>query len=145
MGLLLFILQSEQAFLLLKNMNISRIDHLVLTVQDISRTCEFYATVLGMEVITFGENRWALKFGQQKLNLHQVGHGFEPKAQRPTVGAIDLCLITDISLDEVMEHLVKSGVAIEAGIVQRTGAMGEISSIYIRDPDGNLVEIAHYL
>jgi catechol 2,3-dioxygenase-like lactoylglutathione lyase family enzyme len=144
MGLLLFILQSEQAFLLLKNMNISRIDHLVLTVQDISRTCEFYATVLGMEVVTFGENRRALKFGQQKLNLHQVGHEFEPKAQRPTAGAIDLCLITDVPLGEVMEHFVKCGVAIEAGIVQRTGAMGEISSVYIRDPDGNLVEISNY-
>jgi len=87
-------------------MKISRIDHLVLTVQDIQQTCEFYAKVLGMEVVTFSENRKALKFGQQKLNLHQVGHEFEPKAKHPTPGAIDLCLITDTLLQEIRVHLI---------------------------------------
>jgi catechol 2,3-dioxygenase-like lactoylglutathione lyase family enzyme len=125
-------------------MQLSHIDHLVLTVQDLEKTCEFYVRVLGMEEITFGENRKALKFGQQKLNLHQVGHEFEPKAIRPTSGAIDLCLITETPLEDVKLHLEKCGVAIEMGIVPRTGAMGAIDSIYIRDPDGNLIEIAHY-
>ena len=87
-------------------MKISRIDHLVLTVQDIQQTCEFYAKVLGMEVVTFSENCKALKFGQQKLNLHQVGHEFEPKAKHPTPGAIDLCLITDTPLQEIRVHLI---------------------------------------
>lgn len=125
-------------------MNISGIDHLVLTVQDIQQTCEFYTNVLGMEVITFSENRKALKFGQQKLNLHQVGHEFEPKAKHPTPGAIDFCLITDTPLQEIRVHLNNCGVIIESGIVPRTGAMGAIASLYIRDPDGNLVEIANY-
>jgi catechol 2,3-dioxygenase-like lactoylglutathione lyase family enzyme len=125
-------------------MNISRIDHLVLTVQDIQQTCEFYAKVLGMEVVTFSGNRKALKFGQQKLNLHQVGHEFEPKARHPTPGAIDLCLITNTPLQEIKVHLKNCGVAIESGIVPRTGAIGAIASLYIRDPDGNLVEIANY-
>jgi len=97
-----------------------------------------------MEVVTFSENRKALKFGQQKLNLHQVGHEFEPKAKHPTPGAIDLCLITDTPLQEIRVHLNNCGVIIESGIVPRTGAMGAIASLYIRDPDGNLVEIANY-
>jgi catechol 2,3-dioxygenase-like lactoylglutathione lyase family enzyme len=125
-------------------MKISHIDHLVLTVQDIEKTCEFYTQVLGMEVVTFGDRRKALKFGQQKLNLHQVGHEFEPKAKRPTSGAIDLCLITETPLEEVKLHLENCGVVIELGIVPRTGAVGAIDSIYIRDLDGNLIEIAHY-
>lgn len=125
-------------------MKISRIDHLVLTVQDIQQTCEFYVKVLGMEVVTFSENRKALKFGQQKLNLHQVGHEFEPKAKYPTPGSIDLCLITNTPLPEIKVHLKNCGVAIESGIVPRTGAMGAIASLYIRDPDGNLLEIANY-
>jgi catechol 2,3-dioxygenase-like lactoylglutathione lyase family enzyme len=124
-------------------MNIDRVDHLVLTVQDISRTCEFYQQVLGMEVVTFGENRKALKFGHQKLNLHGVGYELEPKALRPTVGAIDLCLISNTPLQEVIAHLNLCGVAVDLGIVERTGAMGMIRSIYIRDPDGNLIEIAN--
>jgi catechol 2,3-dioxygenase-like lactoylglutathione lyase family enzyme len=124
-------------------MKIDRIDHLVLTVQDISRTCEFYQRVLGMDVVTFGENRKALKFGHQKLNLHGVGHELEPKALLPTVGAIDLCLITHTPLQEVVTHLNLCNVAIELGIVERTGAMAGIRSVYIRDPDGNLIEIAN--
>jgi catechol 2,3-dioxygenase-like lactoylglutathione lyase family enzyme len=125
-------------------MKISHLDHLVLTVQDIEKTCEFYTQVLGMEAVTFGEQRRALKFGQQKLNLHLIGHEFEPKAKQPTTGAIDFCLVTETSLEEVKLHLEEWGVAIELGIVPRTGAMGAIDSIYIRDPDGNLIEIAQY-
>jgi catechol 2,3-dioxygenase-like lactoylglutathione lyase family enzyme len=125
-------------------MNISRIDHLVLTVQDIEKTCEFYTQVLGMEVVVFGNNRKALKFGQQKLNLHQIGQEFEPKAKHPTPGAIDLCLITEIPLSEVINHLEQCSVPIEAGIMPRTGAIGVIASLYIRDPDHNLIEIANY-
>jgi catechol 2,3-dioxygenase-like lactoylglutathione lyase family enzyme len=120
------------------------IDHLVLTVRDIATTCEFYANVLGMQVITFGDNRKALQFGQQKLNLHQAGQEFEPKAACPTPGAIDLCLITQTPLPQVIEHLQSCGVTLETEIVPRTGAMGDIDSVYFRDPDGNLLEVSTY-
>jgi catechol 2,3-dioxygenase-like lactoylglutathione lyase family enzyme len=125
-------------------MQLDAIDHLVLTVQDIQATCEFYSTVLGMRVVSFGENRKALQLGQQKLNLHQAGQELEPEALRPTPGAIDLCLITQTPLTDVIQHFQHCGVTLELGIVQRTGANGPIDSIYIRDPDGNLLEIAHY-
>jgi catechol 2,3-dioxygenase-like lactoylglutathione lyase family enzyme len=97
-----------------------------------------------MRVVSFGENRKALQLGQQKLNLHQAGQELEPEALRPTPGAIDLCLITQTPLTDVIQHLQHCGVTLELGIVQRTGANGPIDSIYIRDPDGNLLEIAHY-
>lgn len=125
-------------------MKIDRLDHLVLTVQDIQATCEFYSRVLGMQVITFGDHRKALQFGQQKLNLHQAGHEFEPRARRPTTGSADLCFITEMALEQVIEHFQDCGVELESGIVQRTGAMGSIASIYIRDPDGNLLEVSNY-
>lgn len=123
---------------------IDRIDHLVLTVRDLATTCDFYTRVLGMEVIRFGDNRLALQFGQQKLNLHQAGQEFSPYAQHPTPGAIDLCLITTVPLAAVQAHLKRCGVPIEQGIVARTGATGAIASLYIRDPDGNLLEISNY-
>ena len=126
-------------------MELDRLDHLVLTVRDIETTCEFYSRVLGMEVIRFGENRLALQFGQQKLNLHQVGKEFEPKANSPTPGSADLCFITETPLEQVEEHLQAQGVPIETGIVPRTGAVGAIASVYIRDPDGNLLELSNYL
>ena len=125
-------------------LRISRIDHFVLTVRDIESTCEFYATVLGMEIVMFGNSRKALKFGQQKINLHQLGHEIEPNAAHPTPGSMDFCLITDIPLEQVIAHLQKLDIPIEAGIVQRTGALGAIASLYIRDPDGNLIEISNY-
>jgi catechol 2,3-dioxygenase-like lactoylglutathione lyase family enzyme len=126
-------------------MKISSIDHLVLTVRNIQVTCQFYHQVLGMEVITFGENRYALKFGEQKINLHQRGQEFEPKAGSPTAGSADLCLISSSPIEEVIEHLHDCNVSIILGPITRTGAKGKIASIYIRDPDQNLLEIANYL
>ena len=123
---------------------IDRIDHVVLTVKDIDATCDFYVRALGMRVERFGEGRVALAFGRQKFNLHRAGHEFEPKAERPTTGSVDLCLITATPLEQVIEHLNLCGVAIEQGPVPRTGATGPIRSVYIRDPDRNLIEIANY-
>ncbi len=125
-------------------MRIARLDHLVLTVRDIDATCDFYARVLGMSVVTFGEGRKALAFGQQKFNLHQAGREFEPKADKPTPGAIDLCLIADGSLADVVAHLSACGVPILEGPVKRTGAVGPIDSVYFRDPDQNLIEVSTY-
>jgi catechol 2,3-dioxygenase-like lactoylglutathione lyase family enzyme len=126
-------------------MEIERLDHLVLTVKDVSATCEFYARVLGMRVITFGEGRKALAFGSQKINLHEQGKEFEPKAGRPTPGAADLCFITRTPLPRVIEHLRAQNVEILEGPVQRTGAMGTLSSVYFRDPDLNLLEVSNYM
>ncbi len=124
---------------------IARLDHLVLTVADVDATCEFYARVLGMQPVTFGNGRRALAFGAQKINLHQAGREFEPKAARPTPGSADLCLIADAPLDVVTAHLRECGVAIVEGPVQRTGATGAIMSVYFRDPDRNLIEVSNYL
>ncbi|MGL5804950.1 MAG: VOC family protein [Xenococcaceae cyanobacterium] len=126
-------------------MKINRIDHLVLTVANIEKTCEFYVRVLGMEAIVFGDDRKALRFGQQKINLHQVDKTFEPKALHPIPGSADLCLIADNPLQEVILHLQNCGVEIIEGIVDRTGAIGRIESLYFRDLDGNLIEISNYL
>jgi catechol 2,3-dioxygenase-like lactoylglutathione lyase family enzyme len=125
-------------------MRIDHLDHLVLTVADLDATTEFYSRVLGMEVVTFGEGRTAVTFGTQKINLHQVGREFDPKAARPTSGSGDLCFITDVPLAEVQSHLAINGVAIEVGPIERIGAQGKMMSIYLRDPDGNLIEIANY-
>ncbi|ALG73573.1 virulence protein [Azospirillum thiophilum] len=125
-------------------MRIDRIDHFVLTVASIEATCAFYRDVLGMEVVTFAGGRRALAFGAQKINLHEVGREFEPKAARPAAGAGDFCLIAETPLEEVIAHLQNRGVAIEEGPVPRTGATGAIRSVYFRDPDDNLVEVATY-
>lgn len=121
---------------------IRRIDHLVMTVVDIAATCSFYRRVLGMEVVRFGEDRVALRFGEQKINLHQAGREFEPKAAHPTPGAIDLCLLASVPLDTFQAHLEKERVAIIEGPVERTGANGPILSVYFRDPDDNLIEVS---
>lgn len=126
-------------------MHIDRIDHLVLTVRDIEATCAFYARVLGMEVVTFGEERRALQFGRQKINLHQAGREFEPKALRPTPGSADLCFIAATPLAEVIDHLRGCEVEIELGSVRRAGALGDMESVYFRDPDGNLIEVSNYV
>ena len=125
--------------------NITKLDHLVLTVVDIEATCNFYSRVLGMDVISFGEGRKALRFGQQKFNLHQAGKEFSPKADKPTVGAIDLCLISDTPIDEIISELKQQQILIEEGPVARTGATGALLSVYIRDPDKNLIEIANQI
>ena len=129
---------------MLASMRIDRLDHLVLTVADIDATVDFYTRVLGMKAVTFGAGRTALAFGQSKINLHQAGHEFEPKAHRPTPGSADLCLITTDSLDRVVEELVRHDVPIEEGPVERTGATGPILSVYVRDPDRNLIEVSTY-
>ena len=125
-------------------MNIDRIDHIVLTVRDIDATCAFYSRVLGMGATTFAGGRKALTFGGQKINLHQAGREFEPKASAPTPGSADFCLISAVPLPEVMAHLERCGVAIIEGPVAKTGARGPILSVYFRDPDSNLVEVATY-
>lgn len=124
-------------------MRVLRIDHIVLTVVDLERTIAFYERVLGMTRVSFGEGRRALAFGDQKLNLHQAGREFEPKALRPTPGAIDLCFTTDVPLDEVAAHLRAQSVAIEHGPVDKIGARGALRSLYLRDPDGNLIEVSN--
>ncbi|MFG1861305.1 VOC family protein [Microbispora bryophytorum] len=123
---------------------IAGLDHLVLTVADIPRTIAFYRDALGMEPVTFGGGRHALVFGTSKINLHQAGHEIRPHALRPVPGSADLCLITHSPLDQVAAHLSAAGVPIEEGPVPRTGALGPITSLYIRDPDHNLIEISTY-
>lgn len=125
---------------------LSSLDHLVLTVADISATVAFYTNVLGMEVEQFhpadGSTRWALKFGSQKINLHPAASPFDPKAANPSPGTADLCFLTQTPLTEWQDHLRNQGITIEEGPVPRTGATGPILSIYIRDPDSNLIEIS---
>ncbi|XP_040028730.1 glyoxalase domain-containing protein 5 isoform X1 [Gasterosteus aculeatus] len=123
---------------------VSHLDHLVLTVKSVPDTINFYSSVLGMEVVTFKGTRKALTFGQQKFNLHQLGQEFEPKAKHPTPGSADLCLITSTPLATVAAHLKVCGVQIEEGPVERTGAVGNIASLYFRDPDHNLIEVSNY-
>ncbi|OAN43984.1 glyoxalase [Paramagnetospirillum marisnigri] len=124
---------------------IDHLDHLVLTVASIEKTTVFYADVLGMVVETFGGGRTALRFGNQKINLHQAGQEFEPKAKAPTPGSGDLCFITTTKLEDVIAHLARLAIPIEQGPVERTGATGRIRSVYIRDPDANLIEISNPL
>ena len=121
---------------------ITSLDHLVLTVRDRDATARFYVDSLGMRLEEFGEGRHALHFGAQKINLHLAGREFEPKAALPTPGSADLCFLTDRPLAEISARLASLGYPIIEGPVERTGATGPIVSIYTRDPDGNLIEIA---
>ncbi|MEO0839857.1 MAG: VOC family protein [Cyanobacteria bacterium J06643_5] len=123
---------------------ISRIDHFVLTVRNIEATINFYHQVLGMEVVNFGENRKALRFGEQKINLHEIGKEFEPKALHPTPGSADICFISDEPVTQIKNHIIGCGIDVLEGPVIRTGSAGTIESIYIRDLDGNLIEISNY-
>ncbi len=129
-------------------MKITHVDHFVLTVASISRACEFYERVLGMRAETFAEGRTALHFGDQKINLHEAGREFDPRAKAPAPGSADFCLISAEPIEALVRHLEGLGVPIEVGPVERTGArsaaLGPMTSVYIRDPDGNLVEIAAY-
>jgi catechol 2,3-dioxygenase-like lactoylglutathione lyase family enzyme len=126
-------------------MRIHRLDHLVLTVKSIATTCEFYSNVPGMDVVTFGDGRKALALGTQKINLHENGKEFEPKAGHPTPCSSDLCFITGTPLSDMIEHLHHYGVEIIEGPVKKTGAVGQILSVYFRDPDMNLIEVSNYL
>jgi catechol 2,3-dioxygenase-like lactoylglutathione lyase family enzyme len=123
---------------------IDRIDHVVMTVRDIGATCAFYARVLSMRVVTFADDRKALAFGRQKINLHEAGREFEPMADAPARGAIDFCLIATTPIASVVEHLKRCGVELVEGPVRKTGATGPIESVYFRDPDGNLIEVSNY-
>lgn len=123
---------------------ISSLDHLVLTVRSIEETTSFYTEVLGMEKETFGGGRVALKFGGQKINLHEVGREFEPKAAMPTPGSADICLIASLPIQEAYARVESKGVEIIEGIVRRSGAIGPIQSFYFRDPDRNLIEVSSY-
>ena len=123
---------------------INRLDHLVLTVKDIDKTVDFYTKVLGIEKEIFKGTRVALKFGNQKINLHQLGNEFEPKAFNVKDGSADLCFIIDTPLIESKNYIESLNIVIEEGIVSRTGVNGEIDSIYLRDPDLNLIELSNY-
>jgi catechol 2,3-dioxygenase-like lactoylglutathione lyase family enzyme len=123
---------------------VDRIDHLVLTVKSIDASVNFYQSVMGMEKVVFGQGRVALSFGQQKINLHQFGNEFEPKATNVNSGTADMCFIISTPLDSAVKHLNKCGVVIIEGPVSRTGATGKIDSVYFRDPDGNLIEVSNY-
>jgi catechol 2,3-dioxygenase-like lactoylglutathione lyase family enzyme len=123
---------------------IETLDHLVLTVSKIDATVDFYTEVLGMDLVTFN-GRKALAFGEQRINLHQRGHEFNPKAAHPTPGSGDLCFITATPIEEVMQYLAELRVHVEEGPVERTGALSQLRSIYIRDPDHNLIEISNYI
>jgi catechol 2,3-dioxygenase-like lactoylglutathione lyase family enzyme len=128
-----------------REMRIDRLDHLVLTVADLDATVAFYRDVLGMEPQTFGDGRRALRFGTSKINLHELGRSPRPHAAAPLPGSADVCLVVEGPLDDVVSELIDAGVAVEEGPVERTGATGPIRSVYVRDPDRNLIELSEYL
>lgn len=125
-------------------MKLAGLDHLVLTVRDLGRTVDFYRDVLGMGISAFAGGRLALRFGTQKINLHEAGSEFAPRADRPLPGSADLCFVSDRPLTEWLDHLADLEVPLVAGPAPNLGALGPMTSLYIRDPDGNLVEIAYY-
>lgn len=130
-------------------LQLQRLDHLVLTVTDVETTCQFYTSVLGCEIVRFrsadGENRYAIRIGDspQKINLHPTEHPFQPAAQHPQPGSGDLCFMTSVPLGDVVRHFDNLSIPIVLGPIQRTGTLGPILSVYIRDPDGNLIEVAN--
>jgi catechol 2,3-dioxygenase-like lactoylglutathione lyase family enzyme len=124
---------------------IDHLDHLVLTTADRAACVDFYTRVLGMRLETFAGGRLAFRFGQQKINLHERGREFEPKAHLPVPGALDLCFISDRPLDQVIAHLQACGWPIVEGPVERTGATHRLRSVYVRDPDLNLIELSETL
>jgi catechol 2,3-dioxygenase-like lactoylglutathione lyase family enzyme len=126
-------------------MNIDRIDHVVMTVRSVDATCAFYERVLGMQAVTFAGGRRALAFGRQKINLHEAGREFEPKAHVAAPGTLDICLVTTTPLPQVIEHLARCNVTIIEGPVAKTGATGPLRSVYFRDPDQNLIEVSNYI
>jgi len=127
------------------NLTIDRLDHIVLTVADRERSLRFYRDMLGLRVETSANGRLALRIGEQKINIHVCGQEFKPHAAKPVPGSADFCCITALPVADVAEALEKQGIAIELGPVPRNGSLGPLLSIYLRDPDGNLVEIANQL
>lgn len=125
-------------------MKIDSIDHVVFTVKDVNATCEFYAKVLGMEIVSFGQGRKALAFGSQKINLQQFGRESTLIAEKPTPGSADICFVTTVALSDVVAHLNSCDVRLIGGPVERNGARGMMMSVYFRDPDLNLVEVSNY-
>ena len=124
---------------------IVRLDHIVITVTDLERSLRFYRDALGLGVESFDNGRLALRIGEQKINIHVSGREFEPYAAKPVPGAADFCLITALPVAGLAEALEKRGIGVELGPVPRAGSLGPLNSIYLRDPDGNLVEIANQL
>ena len=129
---------------------IASIDHIVMTVADMSKTIDFYCSVLGTKVVEFlppngGPARKSLHFGKQKINLHDAASPYVPHAKAPQAGSVDLCFISEQSLDDWQMHLSNHGVSVEEGPVRKTGANGTLMSIYIHDPDGNLIEISNHI
>ncbi len=133
----------ENRIKLLMAPSILRLDHLVLTVADLQTTLDFYTRALGFSPAE-DNGRWSLHFGLQKINLHQADHTFDPKAAKPTPGSADVCFITDATLEQTLAHLQSLEIPLEAGPVDRNGALGPMTSIYFRDPDGNLLEVSRY-
>jgi len=125
-------------------MKVDSIDHVVLTVKDIEKTCEFYSKVMGMEIVAFGEGRKALTFGTQKINLQKLGRESTLIADKPTSGSADICFVSSLPLTDVVAHLSACGVKLIGGPVERSGARGLMMSVYFRDPDMNLIEVSHY-
>ena len=124
-------------------MRVESLDHIVFTVRDLQATIDFYTRALGMTEVTFAGGRKALAFGRQKINLHQAGKEFEPKADKPVPGSADVCFLTKIPVEQFAAHLARLGIPVIEGPVPKTGAVGPLTSIYIRDPDRNLIEIAN--
>ncbi|MGQ9857790.1 MAG: VOC family protein [Thermodesulfobacteriota bacterium] len=125
-------------------MRIERLDHLVLTVCDLEAAIVFYQRVMGMQPVTLADGRKALEFGESRINLHTRDTPARPKAKNPTPGSADLCFVSATPIRSVIEHLDRLGVPIEVGPVPREGALGNMTSVYFRDPDGNLIEVASY-
>ncbi len=123
-------------------MSIAGLDHLVLTVADLEQTIGFYVRAIGLEHVIFAEGRHALMCGQQKINLHPASKPIQPHAEKPTPGSADLCLLITGCLEETIDRLHQEEVPVELGPVERTGSQGPLRSIYVRDPDGNLIELA---
>lgn len=128
---------------MIMTLEIERLDHLVLTVADVGESVRFYTEVLGMQEVTFGAGRKALVFGQQKINLHEAGREIAPYAKRPTRGSADLCFITRTPIEHVIEALQEKGIDCSEQPLPRTGARSALRSVYLRDPDGNLIEISN--
>ena len=126
------------------DITIRHLDHIVLTVANIEVTCKFYSLILGMRLVKFDGNRVALMFGEQKINLHPAGSGYDPKARMPTPGSGDLCFISETPMNDVISHLNFHKIEIIEGPIEKTGALGSIISVYFYDPDGNLIEVSNY-